>query len=163
MALSTVFEKEVCGRCGGCGQYSYNQRTGRTCFGCGGKGERLTKRGAAARQHYVEACSVPVTEVQVGDLIQWGSVTMGGDPYNFKARIEEVGTRTQRISTDGGPMREVESIVLTTTRRGVKHHYSAWPQTKVRKYWPEAENEAKIAEALAYQATLGKNGKPLKR
>jgi len=32
-----------CGRCGGCGQYSYNPRTGTRCFGCGGSGKVVQK------------------------------------------------------------------------------------------------------------------------
>lgn len=31
----------TCGRCGGCGRYSYNQMTGDRCFGCGGSGKKL--------------------------------------------------------------------------------------------------------------------------
>lgn len=34
---------DVCGRCGGSGQYSYNQIDGSRCFGCGGAGKVLAK------------------------------------------------------------------------------------------------------------------------
>lgn len=30
----------TCGRCGGCGQYSYNQIDGTVCYGCGGSGKK---------------------------------------------------------------------------------------------------------------------------
>lgn len=33
----------VCDRCGGCGQYSFNQVDGTTCYGCGGTGHRYPK------------------------------------------------------------------------------------------------------------------------
>ena len=33
----------VCDRCGGCGQYSFNQVDGTTCYGCGGTGHRFPK------------------------------------------------------------------------------------------------------------------------
>jgi hypothetical protein len=33
----------VCDRCGGCGNYSFNQRDGTVCFGCGGSGHRFPK------------------------------------------------------------------------------------------------------------------------
>jgi hypothetical protein len=34
---------KTCGRCGGSGHYSYNQISGTTCFGCGGRGEVVRK------------------------------------------------------------------------------------------------------------------------
>lgn len=36
-------EYDTCGRCGGCGQYSYCQMHGTTCFGCGGSGKKRPK------------------------------------------------------------------------------------------------------------------------
>lgn len=33
----------VCGRCGGCGEYSYCQAHGTRCFGCGGSGKKAPK------------------------------------------------------------------------------------------------------------------------
>ncbi len=38
----------ACGRCGGCGHYSYNQINGTTCFGCGGSGQVAPKAGQQA-------------------------------------------------------------------------------------------------------------------
>lgn len=38
---------EVCGRCGGSGQYSWNQVDGSRCFGCAGAGKVLAKITAA--------------------------------------------------------------------------------------------------------------------
>lgn len=43
-----TFEKAPCGRCGGSGRYSWNAMHGDTCYGCGGKGYKLTKAGAEA-------------------------------------------------------------------------------------------------------------------
>ncbi len=34
------FPLETCGRCGGCGQYSFNALDGTRCYGCGGTGKR---------------------------------------------------------------------------------------------------------------------------
>ena len=49
----------TCHRCGGCGEYSYNQRDGKVCFGCAGSGKRLgkgfTERQWEARQKREEA------------------------------------------------------------------------------------------------------------
>src|SRR5262249_43253253 len=43
-----TFETEPCGRCGGSGHYSFNQIHGSMCYGCKGKGKKLTKAGQAA-------------------------------------------------------------------------------------------------------------------
>ncbi|RUX08042.1 MAG: hypothetical protein E5V51_00280 [Mesorhizobium sp.] len=50
-ALVTVAQRQLvkagkialatCGRCGGCGRYSYNQMDGDKCYGCNGQGKRL--------------------------------------------------------------------------------------------------------------------------
>lgn len=54
------YETEVCGRCGGSGRYSYNQMDGDRCYGCGGSGNRLTKRGRAAREYATSILEVSV-------------------------------------------------------------------------------------------------------
>lgn len=38
------FPLQVCGRCGGSGQHSYNQLHGSVCYGCNGHGVRHTKK-----------------------------------------------------------------------------------------------------------------------
>lgn len=38
--------KDVCGRCGGSGRYSFNQIDGDRCYGCGGPGHRAPKLNA---------------------------------------------------------------------------------------------------------------------
>src|SRR5690349_11447675 len=73
------FEIEVCGRCGGGGHYSYCQRFGTKCFGCGGTGRRYTKRGAIAKQFYEDSLKVPANSIQVGDLIQCERWAINGE------------------------------------------------------------------------------------
>lgn len=38
----------ACGRCGGCGHYSFNQINGTTCFGCNGSGQVAPKANQQA-------------------------------------------------------------------------------------------------------------------
>ena len=38
-------ETEVCGRCGGSGEYSWNATDGSMCYGCNGTGWRRVQRG----------------------------------------------------------------------------------------------------------------------
>lgn len=77
------FEKQTCGRCGGSGHHSYNERHGSICYGCSGSGKRLTRKGKAA-SIAVEAererlyGRKPI-DVRAGDRV-WtdGVVTMSG-------------------------------------------------------------------------------------
>jgi hypothetical protein len=169
MTLTTVFEKETCGRCGGSGRYSYNQMHGSVCYGCNGNGERLTKRGAAASRFYVESCEIAYGEVVVGDTIRFSSVTMGGTPFSFKARVETIEPYEQKYksgpaaSDPDAPWQVAQLLMLNTTRRGQNYGLSGSPDSRVRRYWPEEVNAAKIADALAFQATLNKLGKRSKR
>jgi hypothetical protein len=169
MTLKTPFEKETCGRCGGCGRYSFNQMHGSTCYGCGGKGERLTKRGAAARAVYLESCKVLARDLVVGDMIDFGGVTLGGTPYSRKHRIETIAPHVQRYKSGAAcndpdaPWQEAHVLHLGAMIKGVQNFITQSPDAPVRKYWPAEINDQKIAAALAYQATLSKTGKPLKR
>ena len=58
----STFEAETCGRCGGSGNYSFNQIDGTRCYGCGGSGIKLTKRGAAARAFYRDSQMMPIAD-----------------------------------------------------------------------------------------------------
>lgn len=44
------YESEPCSRCGGSGNYSYNQIDGTRCFKCRGCGVQYTRRGKAAQE-----------------------------------------------------------------------------------------------------------------
>lgn len=168
MTLQTSFEKEPCGRCGGSGRYSYNQMDGDRCYGCGGKGERLTKRGAAASAFYVESCLVPAVSVEIGDTIQFGGVTNGGTPYGVRGRVEAIEDRVQRYKSGAAcadpnaPWQEAVSLVFSTTRKGTLYMAAVAPEERIRKYWPAEINAEKVAAALAFQAALTKAGKPRK-
>ena len=63
-----------CYRCKGAGTYSWNARTGTTCFACDGAGKAV-RRGKASRawaayqQAMAEASSKPWAEVQPGEAV----------------------------------------------------------------------------------------------
>jgi len=73
MATKITYETVTCGRCGGCGQYSYCQMWGSTCFGCKGKGIVRSKRGCVAATAFdaerLRLCGVPVESIVVGDRV----------------------------------------------------------------------------------------------
>jgi hypothetical protein len=158
MPLTTSFEKETCARCGGCGRYSYNEIDGDTCYGCGGHGERLTKRGAAAQAIFVDSLKVPLADLVVGDRIQIETLSR-----RYFAAITEIGQPEVRAWTcdpkTGERLVGHEMITVDTAHP----HYGcsgvvAQADHRVRKAWPPEVKAAKLAEALAYQETLTKTG-----
>ena len=146
MTLQTSFEKETCGRCSGSGEHSYNQLHGKVCYGCNGKGERLTKRGSVAAQFYRASCEAMAKDVAAGDTIEINGVMPNGTLYKQRAVVLSIEIEGERVSLNTKDM---------TTVRGLT--------SKIRKYWNAEENAAKIAAALAYQSTLTQAGTPAKR
>lgn len=141
-------ETTTCSRCGGSGNYSYCQRYGTTCFQCGGRKVVLTKRGSAAAAYLERLRSKPAADVAVGDVIRETSITVGGEPYDFWARVTE---RT----ADGWAYEAVRGKEKGTTQTA--------PDTMVRVAQTAAQKRETLAQALAYQATLKADGKPYKR
>lgn len=58
-----------CGRCGGTGQYSYNQVHGTMCYGCSGKGVVLDRK-AAKRAGVNVVATAELKTCKVGDTIE---------------------------------------------------------------------------------------------
>lgn len=132
--LNTVFEKEVCFRCSGTGEYSYCQMYGSRCFKCHGAGEVLTKKGTAARDYLDK-----ISEVKASDLVE-------GD-----------------IIFDYGTKRVVKFVTVLGEQAHVKTSKVTIVTTPDRLFVTGRDRAAKIVEALAYQETLTKTGKPRKR
>lgn len=58
----------VCGRCGGCGHYSYNQISGSVCFGCGGTGQTAPKK--AQMKNVLESAAEAMADGRFEDYIE---------------------------------------------------------------------------------------------
>lgn len=141
--MATAFETTPCGRCGGGGSYSFNLMHGSTCYGCGGTGKVLTKRGKAAQKAFRQSITRPANTVQPGWLVWWADVNpMAQGRWVRVNDVQEVNGATE-FTTPGGtkaaigpatsPIRAVESV---------------------------AERDAAVQKALALQATLNpKTGK----
>lgn len=132
-------EIETCGRCGGSGSYSFNLMDGSRCYGCGGSGKKLTKRGAAARVYLDELQSRPVAEIKVGEFI-----------WNDRKFV---------------PVRAIDPDALNPGMVWVRTSACSFGhslESKVRSLRDEAHRLETIAAAVAYQATLTKQGKPAK-
>lgn len=147
--MAKIFEREVCGRCGGCGRYSYNQIDGDRCYGCNGTGERLTKRGAAARAWYEAHFKITVADVKPGMRIKAMGTT-------FTVGVIEPSTMTGYSVVDGVKIPFKPQTHLSTADR--KYGMTAGADFEVLEI-PTAERNAEvIAAALEYQATLTKAG-----
>lgn len=155
---SVVYEKETCGRCGGCGHYSYNQITGTRCFGCGGTGERLSKRGRAAKAFADAMLDVPVQDVPQGqqavyrDALTGRKVTFSGTRVNGGTKVKTIrDTEWREVTTYALLMRQEDG-----TMKEASVGLSAG--IKVRLI-PTDDQIKQIAE---YQDSLTKAGKPRK-
>lgn len=149
---SMGFEIEVCGRCGGVGRYSYNLIHGDRCYGCGGAGKRLTKRGAAAHEFYINQQIRPMSEIRVGDWL-WDTI------YGKAAKFCKVLTIEVSGSYTYGPDGEHIHYTNISTERSA---LGVLPTSTVRFVRDEAERTAFRDAALVFQDTLTKTGKPKK-
>lgn len=150
--LPAKFETETCTRCGGSGRHSYCQRYADTCFKCGGSGKALTRRGRAASAFLNSLRSVPAGTIQVGDLIYWEA---GFSAKSGFAKVTSVGPDTLNPG--------LLTLALEAPWLAGGASYGCEPKVLVRKGWTAAEKAAQRAQAMAYQASLTKQGKPRKR
>lgn len=66
---TSKLESQTCGRCHGTGQYSFNYMDGSRCYGCNGKGWRLTKRGAVITQELRASRTIAYSDMMPGMII----------------------------------------------------------------------------------------------
>lgn len=146
-----LFEHATCGRCCGTGNYSYNSVHGTRCYGCGGSGYKLTKRGAAAQKFLDDLRMRPAGSVKVGDAVHMD--------FHFFAGFYTVE------AIEPCALNRADGFYLVATRQktGEKLRCGCWPDRLVRMGFTEAEKAEQRAQALAYQATLTKAGVPSKR
>ncbi len=152
--MASIFETEACGRCGGCGRYSYNSLSGSTCFGCGGAGRCLTKRGAAAKAWLEAQCQRPAGEVKVGDEVAFN---VGMSARRRFQVVTEVG------QPEPGGYSVVDGVRVPWTRiylwfvnaQGQKEGLGTGLTSPVRVRATQAQLDA----AVEYQDSLTKAGK----
>lgn len=163
---NSIFEIENCSRCGGSGKYSWCQTHGDTCFKCGGTGISYTKRGAAAFAYMKSLVMVPASDIKVGDLIRAEIIS----PYQitkYNATVSEINENADFKSqyyvngelVDSPPHMAIKH---TNAKLGDGVIY-ALPDTKIQ-IVPTAEQlEDLQKQAIEYQSTLTKTGKPKKK
>lgn len=139
MTTQIEYEKTSCGRCGGSGRYSFNLVHGSRCYGCGGSGKVLTKRGAAAKAFADTLLDVRVENV--GERQARYTDAMTGKRITFTGTREKDNGAFELL-VNGSPA----SVALG---RGIR----------VRLIPTAAEVEA----VMQHQASLTKAGTPRKR
>jgi len=114
---SIRYETETCSRCGGSGHYSYNQRTGTTCFKCLGSGLQRTRRGAKARTA-VEAFKETIVKTKARiDLVPGDWILLRGGGSRLLARkVESIDSSVFSWTPAGGTKQTRVDIRITTTR-----------------------------------------------
>jgi len=164
-------ETRVCTRCGGTGQYSYCSMYGSTCFKCGGAGHLFTARGQAANDYLRAIRSVPVEQLALGMTVRVELMAMSGASalvWRKVSKLERVTEEnasywhvqpdgSRKVGCLGGFHVECTAEGKTTISKTVE------PGTPFRVAQTAEQKAATLAQALAYQATLNKDGTPKKR
>ena len=153
MAKSLLFESVPCSRCGGSGNYSYCSMYGTMCFKCSGAGNVLTKRGAVAQAFLNDLRSIPMEDFKAGDLILLSGLG--------SSKFAKVSSVILLSGKEAGYINDPDLACVKIECEGGSIIGFAG-KSKERKGFSKIEKAAQVAKALAYQASLGKNGKLLK-
>lgn len=143
------FDGVTCSRCGGSGNYSFNLMHGSKCYGCGGTGRKLTKRGHAALEFWNNLRTRKVSDLKVGDLIQF-------DMFSYKvfARIESI---------EPDPLNPGVIIISGTRKKtGERMGFGTYPNATVTAGFTAEEKADMIRRTVEYQNSLTADGKPRK-
>jgi hypothetical protein len=150
-----LLEHETCGRCGGTGHFSYNQMSGTTCFGCGGRKVRLTKRGAAAQAALNNRLMISPLYLTPGQQFVFDDHFVGQvKRLTRTVAAVEITVSAWHVMADGQQI-PIQMVRVTTTK-GEDYGFAVNLTLK------RPATQADHAWALAYQATLTKSGKPMK-
>lgn len=147
--MTITYENETCGRCGGTGQYSYNQISGTRCFGCNGKKTCLTKRGKAAKAFADTLLDLRIEQVQVGQR-----VTHSGIYKRTTLTVESIDRAEGGKCFKNG---ELHPLIVTNLRGG--DYVISGSGITVR----AAPTTEQAEQIMAYQDSLTKAGKPRAR
>jgi len=151
MTQALRFERETCSRCGGCGEYSYCEMYGKTCFKCHGKRETLTKRAQIAAAWMNQQNLIPAREVQLGMRIKALGVTI-------TVREIECADRGSSLR-DGIMVKNPDGLAF----RGQNHSLIVDLDFQVQVIKSQDEQRVLLARAIDYQNSLTQEGKLRKR
>lgn len=154
MSIKINFESKECSRCLGCGEHSYNLMHGKVCYGCGGSGKQLTKRGSSARAYYLKLLTKTADQVMPGDQIMTEFGMLGPKRWHLVKQINcDLLARQHNLGY----------LHIEVVRKGNKITLCLSPDSPVQSVRDQDDLDAKMAAAIAYQETLTQAGKPKKR
>jgi len=140
--MKITFERVTCGRCNGAGRINaYGHIMNGVCFGCGGSGTKLTRKGSTAWKAYVAAMTIEASELEVG-MIVWETGRSGKD---FRRRIDAINPSTG-VHTSNGVEMPMLDITYASTDSTWIHTMSE--TTKVRMVLSPINNHLAV-KALA--------------
>ncbi len=154
-------ELQTCGRCGGSGKYSYCTMYGDRCFGCGGTGVKLTKRGQIAKAWLEAIRSKRVEDLQIGDEI------LIDDHFSGKAafcKITAISPDSDQRSTTNGVETVISGLVkLEFDAAAPCGGYGGLRGSDLKRVRQTAASlEITRLRGMAFQDTLTKTGTPRK-
>ena len=161
--MGLLFESKTCSRCGGSGKFSWCQMHGDTCFGCGGNGLMLTKKGKVAQAWFNAKKKKPACEVKVGERI-----VIDGVPGFSRSEVVIVefvgwGDKPGWLDSKSGEWKLHFIVEGKGAKSGEKSGIHGFEDSTIKMHiWGEAK-QALIKEALEFQASLTKDGKVSKR
>ena len=150
-----TFEHVVCTRCGGSGKFSYNLMHGDRCYGCGGSGYQLTKRGQAAQNYLNSLRKRPASEIKVGDSILYEDFLTNKCAF---VRVIAIDIKEDELNPDWARI-----IFKLSGKNGKAYGINSFKNSLIRVGFSAEQKAAQVKEALEYQDTLTKAGKPSKR
>lgn len=160
-----VFEYVTCSRCCGTGKYSFNLMHGDRCYGCSGKGYKLTARGAAACKFYSDSMCKPAKELQVGDVVRVEGMTNGLNIFYYFAKITKI-VPTHEVLGYRVNDQEVRYMVMEYKTESEKYgiqNNQCNEDAMIRVAHSGEDKRILQAKALEYQAKLTKSGKLMKK
>jgi hypothetical protein len=162
--MRLMFDREICGRCGGIGRYSFNQMDGDTCYGCKRTGIVYTPNGVRAYEAYEAAKDAQLgkspSELKPGDVI-WSKA------------IGIVHYENYRVGPNSFAPQDVDQRYKAKHREvaSTEPNYGSTGQWKVTftddKFWVSHEtaiirvHNPKIAQAIARQIAAKYKGATL--
>lgn len=162
-----IITTRPCGRCGGSGHYSYCERWGTICFGCGGSGQVPC---APVGQKKIPTTCDSINKAKVGDIVslqcvlyqvvrfKWIALrTKGWDCYNQSVTMIRLVDGKMMYSKREYFALDMESFLsggtCTIDRDGVRH-----PAMTLVHPIPEMIGKVTEEEVPAYDVVEEKNG-----
>ncbi len=151
------FESNICPRCSGSGQFSFNLKHGSMCYRCYGSGFKLKKHGLGlvAFKFFHDSLTIPALDLVVGMKIEESDFSkkfllVQNIHHGTDKELGKLFNITYSVGLAGD-----KQIVLVDTGNSMIKFY---PEHRVKIFHTEKQKEEKLKLALEYQSSLNVNG-----